>query len=99
MNDIFKGSMLRCGDHVKHFPSGEIWVVAWADDEKLCAAGWPHEIVNSSDCRCVRRTTITEHLEAVRDWVKSSGSSRRSKVLAMYPDAVTKLAALAKQTA
>jgi hypothetical protein len=82
MNDIFKGSMLRCGDHVKHFPSGEIWVVAWADDEKLCAAGWPHE-----------------HLEAVRDWVKSSGSSRRSKVLAMYPDAVTKLAALAKQTA
>ena len=28
-------------DHVKHGPSGETWVVAYVEDDRLAWCGWP----------------------------------------------------------
>ena len=85
VEELFKGGMLRCGDHVRHIPSGEVWVVAWADDKKLCAAGWPEAIVDVDSCVCIKRSTEAEHLSAIFDWRKSSFSSRRETVRRMHP--------------
>ena len=98
VEEFFKGGMLRCGDHVRHIPSGEVWVVAWADDKKLCAAGWPETIVDVDSCVCIKRSTETEHLSAIFDWRKSSGSSRREAVRRMHPQSWAASEALENST-
>lgn len=54
---------IRCGDVVHHRPSGEDWVVAYADYETgdLSAFGWPDSIGRLADCDMVRRASDEEH--------------------------------------
>lgn len=76
----------RCGDHVLHKPSGETWVVAYADGlrDEIAWAGWPDGRANLSDCEVVYRCTDEEHRQAVEAWRKATDSSRRTNVLARY---------------
>lgn len=77
----------RCGDHVLHKPSGETWVVAYADPviDRIAWAGWPNGTAKLSDCEITKRCTDAEHREEVEAWRKSSGDDgRKSKVLALY---------------
>lgn len=75
----------RCGDSVYHAPSGETWLVAWCDGERLAWAGWPDGTALAADCAIVKRATDEEHRTAVDAWRKTSGGdSRRNRVLAMY---------------
>jgi hypothetical protein len=79
----------RCGDTVRHIPSGEEWTVAYAEGNELAPAGWPDSRGNVSDCEIVRRCTDDEHQQAVRDWsMKSSTDSRRANVLRLYRKAL-----------
>lgn len=45
------------GDVVHHMPTGEKWVVAWADERNLCCCGWPETIADVSDCALVEKAT------------------------------------------
>lgn len=76
--------MPRCGDHVHHEPSGENWLVAWADDGKLAPAGWPPTVAQLADCRVIRRCSDEEHARAVDLWRRATNSNHRGKVLALY---------------
>lgn len=79
----------RCGDVVRHIPSGEEWTVAYADEMVLAPAGWPDSRVQTAQCEIIRRCTDDEHQQAVRDWsLKSSTDSRRANVLRLYGKAV-----------
>ncbi len=86
-NDRPKTTLPRCGDHVFHQPSGETWLVAWADDEHLAPNGWPPSVAQLSDCEVVRRCTDAEHEAAVRMWLNSTGGTR-AKVLRLYGEVV-----------
>lgn len=38
------------GDRVKHGPTNEIWIVAFAKDDKVVPCGWPLGYAELSDC-------------------------------------------------
>lgn len=77
--------VIRAGDHVLHAPSGEIWVVAWADPSTndLAWCGWPDGIARLSDCTLVKAVSDAEHQQKLRE-LKASGGSRASKALRLY---------------
>ena len=81
----------RCGDVVHHGPSGEDWVVAYADYEsgKLAWAGWPEGVAEISDCTLVRKATDEKHASAVADWARGwrDGDHRWRAIARLYPDA------------
>jgi hypothetical protein len=73
----------RCGDHVLHRPSGEQWVVAWAEGGRIAWAGWPPGTALSADCDVVRRCSDDEHRRQVA-MCEGSRSVWREKVLRLY---------------
>ena len=81
----------RTGDHVKHIPSGEEWVVAWCDGDDLAWCGWPDGMARTSDCRLVKRASDDEHMRAVFEVSKSDGP-RGAKVRRMYPEVAARAA-------
>lgn len=77
---------MRCGDTVKHLPTGETWQVAYVDGDRMSWAGWPEGEADVADCVVERLCTDEEHLRAVASWRRSRGY-RRMRVAALYPDA------------
>lgn len=77
--------VVRAGDHVLHSPSGETWVVAWADPatDDLAWCGWPDGMARLSDCTLVKAATDAEHHQKLRE-LKASGGSRGSKAIRLY---------------
>lgn len=55
----------RCGDTVFHRPTGETWVVAYAEGEYLAWFGWPDGLAKLSDCEVKERCSDEEHAKAV----------------------------------
>ena len=76
---------IRCGDHVRHEPSGWIWVVAWADYEtgELACCGWPNGIARIEDCTLVTASTDEEHRNALAS-VIITGGSRAERAARLY---------------
>ena len=77
----------RCGDHVLHRPTGEEWVVAYADAERdeLAWCGWPEGHAKLSDCTLVMRCTDEVHREWVQRFVDSRHDShRKRRVMELY---------------
>lgn len=54
---------IRCGDHVRHVPTGETWVVAYVDGEWR---DWPDGDAEASDCAVIALSLI-EALEGIVD--------------------------------
>jgi hypothetical protein len=81
----------RCGDRVLHRPSGEGWLVAFADAEHddIAWAGWPDGRARLSDCDVTYRCSDAEHRQAVLMWAKSKGGdNRRAAVMQRYGAAI-----------
>jgi hypothetical protein len=66
---------MRTGDIVHHKPSGEDWVVAWADHQSgyMAPCGWPTCQARIDDCRLVHTATDNETNDLI---VKLSESGR-----------------------
>jgi hypothetical protein len=79
----------RCGDHVRHIQSGEVWVVAYADDFVVAPAGWPNSRAQTKSCEIVRHCSDADHKAAVEQWCGVRNDSRTAHVLRMYGDALT----------
>lgn len=47
-------------DHVKHVPSGELWLVAYVEGDRLCACGWPCTVANLADCELIQKAAPGE---------------------------------------
>ena len=80
----------RCGDTVRHRPSGEEWLVAYADPahDALAWAGWPDGRARLSDCEIVARCSDEAHRAHVASWLRLTDSdSRPGRVRALYPEA------------
>lgn len=50
---------MRTGDHVLHNPSGEEWIVAWADYATgyMAPCGWPTCEARIADCTIISRAS------------------------------------------
>lgn len=64
---------MRCGDHVHHAPTNEIWVVAYVDGDYLAWCGWPAGEARVSDCTLVKACSDAEHRHWLEDVAKSEG--------------------------
>ena len=76
---------------MRHGPTGEEWVVAWADGERLAWAGWPDGTALVADCEVVRRVSDEGFAQAVESWVGVAVDSRPAKVVEMYLPRVAKM--------
>lgn len=76
----------RCGDTVLHRPTGEEWIVAYAEGDYLAWAGWPNGLAKLADCDLVAVCTEEEHVEWVTRWAQkeSGGDGRAQKVRRLY---------------
>jgi hypothetical protein len=59
---------MRAGDVVFHRPSGERWLLAWAERGEVSACGWPEPIAKESDCELVKAASDVEHRAMLHTW-------------------------------
>ncbi len=61
----------RCGDSVHHRPTGETWIVSYADAERdlISWCGWPEGCAKLSDCDIHERVSDEEHARCVSEWL------------------------------
>jgi hypothetical protein len=64
-------------DTVLHRPSGEEWLVAFVENGRLCACGWPCGYVPVKDCVMVDKAPEAERLELLRNMANISGDDPR----------------------
>lgn len=70
---------MRCGDHVKHIPTGENWLVAHVDGVRLAWCGWPDGEARVSDCALTYSCADAGHLKLLRE-IAASKSGRRARM-------------------
>ena len=79
---------IRCGDAVLHRPTGETWLVAYADYEQnvLSWSGFPEGSAKLSDCEVTRVATDDQHRKHVEEWLAkpSGGDHRRYAIERLY---------------
>lgn len=80
----------RCGDIVKHGPTGEEWLVAYVDGEHLAWCGWPEGEARVADCTLVRAVDDERHLFWLRECAKSDG--RRARMAQTELDKLMRIA-------
>ncbi len=72
---------MRLGDTVKHGPSGETWIVAYADEKEVMPIGWPETIAQRSDCTLIKACDDVEHNHWAEQFrTKTDNSYRTSRV-------------------
>ena len=80
----------RCGDTVQHHPTGEEWLVAYADParDELAWCGWPPGVAKLSDCTLVRRCSDEEHAALVAQILRMPAhrDHRPDGVRRMHPE-------------
>jgi hypothetical protein len=71
---------MRTGDTVFHAPSGETWIVAWADHETgyMAPCGWPTCQAQMRDCLIIRGATDDESKKLI-DVLSRSGRTDAHK--------------------
>lgn len=71
---------MRTGDIVFHKPSGERWVVAWADHSSgyMSPCGWPTCQAKISDCELLATVSNAHHRSLVAE-VNNSGRTDAHK--------------------
>lgn len=68
---------IRTGDTVRHRPSDEEWIVAFADytTGKLAPCGWPGCLAEIADCDLLESCPDIEH-EALVETLRNMGNDR-----------------------
>lgn len=79
---------LRCGDRVLHKPTGETWLLAYADYESgdLAWLGWPDGRARIEDCALKVACDDEAHFSLVGDILSAAlvGDSRQGVVRRLY---------------
>lgn len=68
----------RAGDHVRHVPSREDWILAYADGDYVSPCGWPETLAQATDCVLVRPASDQQHREMLEEWAGKSNDDRRA---------------------
>ena len=62
--------LIKTGDHVKHGPTGETWIVAFVEDNWLHWCGWPEGCANLNDCELIKSASESERLKLLEQMAK-----------------------------
>lgn len=78
------------GDHVRHEPSGEEWLVAYVRGDRLVCCGWPESMAALSDCTLVKKATRSDRRALLGQMVGIGGSrdAYAREALKAEPEAV-----------
>lgn len=77
----------RCGDTVHHIPSGENWIVAWAEGDDIAWAGWPAGgTARCADVRITHHATDEQHANEVAQWLgqDAADDSLQNRIRRLY---------------
>lgn len=58
----------RAGDVVYHRPTGEEWVLAYAEGKRVSPCGWPETIAEAAHCELRKACPDEEHLKMLHEW-------------------------------
>lgn len=64
-------------DHVHHAPTGEDWVVAFVQGDRLAWCGWPEGFAALADCTLVKKATTDERDALLRELAESTSNDMR----------------------
>lgn len=65
------------GDSVRHKPSEEEWLVAYAEGGHVVPCGWPQTIAAEADCVLIRKASDAERLQLLRKMADMSDATDR----------------------
>lgn len=65
------------GDHVRHAPSGEEWVVAYVQGDRLAWCGWPEGEALLADCTLLSKATPEYRQKLLQDMAAMPGDDAR----------------------
>lgn len=68
---------LDTGDHCRHIPSGEDWVVACVVGERVSWKGWPEGTAALKDCELIKKATEEERLAELKLWAQLATDDHR----------------------
>jgi uncharacterized protein involved in tolerance to divalent cations len=71
--------MFDTADVVRHGPTGEEWVVACVDSERLSWCGWPEGMAEVKDCTLVKKATSEERMKLLEEMADMSGYDHRKR--------------------
>ena len=71
--------MLDTGDRILHRPTGETWIVACVQGDRLSWCGWPRGTAALSDCTLVKKATAEERHKLLREMAEMSTSDHRQR--------------------
>jgi hypothetical protein len=84
---------IEAGDSVFHRPSGETWLVAYVQGDRLAWCGWPEGEANVADCQLVRKASDVERRDLLTQIAESGSNDARARyarlVLATSPSTVS----------
>ena len=63
-------------DHVLHEPSGETWVVAYVEGDRLAWCGWPEGEAALADCTLTKKATAEQRIKLLRDMAACGNDPR-----------------------
>lgn len=70
---------IKTGDTILHKPSGEKWVVAFADAGYVCACGWPESYGKEEDCEIIESVSEDESLILLRKIASKQNDDSRKR--------------------
>lgn len=68
---------IKTGDIVLHKPSGERWLVAYAENGYVCACGWPETLARESDCQLLERASEEKRIGLLHEIANKPGMDSR----------------------
>lgn len=74
------GDAIDTGDVVLHQPTGEEWLVAYVEGDRLAWCGWPSGVAARVDCKLVRKATADERVALLRELAAMSHHDHRRTV-------------------
>ena len=67
------------GDHVRHEPSGEEWLVAYATGDRLVCCGWPESMALLRDCTLTKKADAKDRDELLMRMAEMTGEDSRAR--------------------
>jgi hypothetical protein len=81
---VTEQNIIDTGDTVKYGPTGEEWIVAYVDGDRLAWCGWPPGEALLADCTLVRKGTHEERGRLLRQMANmrsnGDGYDRRQRI-------------------
>lgn len=71
--------MIDTGDHVRHGPTGEDWIVACVIGDKLSWCGWPEGMADLADCTLTCKATDEERDKLLHDLARINSADHRCR--------------------